>query len=187
MPVPIAVAIRQQIVNRRSSGENLGEIARDLGMSYESVRNVWRLYRSEGRISPNYKNCGPKEPKVGKRVYRAALSLKYTHPTWGAPLIKQLIEEKWQEETVPSERSLQRWFKQADLNRPPQKQLGEARKGRGQAAHNVWEMDSREEIQLGSGERVVWLVTSDEASGAILKAGVFPPCQGQSTECQSGE
>jgi len=177
MPVPIAVAIRQQIVDRRTRGENLGSIARDLRLSYDGVRNVWRLYRRQGRIKPNYDNCGSKVPKASKRVYRAALYLKYAHPTWGAPLIKQLIQEKWQDESVPNERSLQRWFKQANLNRPPQKPLGEARKGRGQAAHNVWEMDSREAIELGSGERVVWLVTSDEASGAILKGSIFPPCQ----------
>lgn len=187
MPIPIAVAIRQQIVERREGGENLGTIARTLEMSYESVRNVWRVYRSQGRIKPNYGNCGPKTAKACKKVYRAALYLKYMHPTWGAPLIKQVIEEKWQGQIVPSERSLQRWFKRAGINRPPQKPLGEARKGRGLAAHNVWEMDSREEIQLGSGERVVWLVTSDEASGAILKGRVFPPRQGQPTERQSGK
>ncbi len=96
MPIPIAVAIRQQIVVRREGGDNLGIIARDLGMSYDSVRNVWRLYRSQGRISPNYGNCGPKTPKVSKRVYRAALYLKSAHPTWGAPLIKQLIKENGQ-------------------------------------------------------------------------------------------
>jgi hypothetical protein len=187
MPVPIAVAIRQQIVVRRQSGKNLGEIARDLGLPYDSVRNVWRLYQSEGRIKPNYENCGPKEVKVCKKVYRAASFLKYLHPTWGAPLIKQLIQEKWQDEPVPSERSLQRWFKRAGINQPRKKQLGDARKGRGKAAHNVWEMDSREEIQLASGQKVVWLVVSDEASGAILKGSIFPHRQSQPTECRSSE
>jgi hypothetical protein len=183
MPVPIAVAIREQIVIRRQGGENLGEIARDLGMSYDSVRNVWRLYQSQGRIKPNYGNCGPKAPKVCKRVYRAALFLKHKHPTWGAGLIKQLIEDKWADETVPSERSLQRWFKRAGINQARKKQLGEARKGRGKAVHNVWEMDSREEIRLASGQKVVWLVASDEASGAILKGSIFPHRQSQSIEC----
>lgn len=183
MAVPIAVAIRQQVVERRLGGQNLGEVARALNIPYESARTVWKLYQKEGRIRPAYENCGPQGPKASKRVYRAALFLKHLHPTWGAPLIRHLIQEKWKEEKVPSERSIQRWFKQAGINRPRKKPMGDARKGRGKIPHNVWEMDSREEISLANGQKVVWLVVSDETSGAILNGSVFPPRQSQPTQC----
>lgn len=52
---------------------------------------------------------------------------------------------------------------------------GQARHGRGKAPHNIWEMDSREAIQLASGEKVSWLLVSDEASGAVLGGEIFPP------------
>lgn len=176
MPKPIAVAIRRQIVERREQGERLKTIAKDLSMPYESVRKVWRVYRQEGRIHPNYHRCGKTGVKASRRVYRAALWLKRFHPTWGAPLIGQVIKDKWETESVPNARSLQRWFIQAGIQSPKPKHKGEARLGRGKAAHNVWEMDSREAIELANGEKVSWLLVSDEASGAVLGGAVFPPC-----------
>lgn len=175
MPKPIAVAIRRQIVERRQGGERLKSIAETLSMPYESVRKVWRLYRREGRIHPNYAACGKKGVRGSRRVYRAAVWLKRAHPSWGAPLIRQIIRDKWTEEAVPHERTLQRWFRQADLQAPKPKVEGQARHGRGKAPHHIWEMDSREAIELASGEKVSWLLVSDEASGAVLGGEVFPP------------
>lgn len=174
MPKPIAVVIRRQIVDRHEKGETLTAIARTLDMPYESVRNVWRLYRKEGRIEPNYAACGQPGVRCSQRVYRAARWLKSLHPTWGAGLIRQVIVDKWADEDVPHERSLQRWFRKAGIHTRRQKRRYEKRKGRGKAPHNVWEMDSREQIKLASGEQVSWLVVSDEASGAIVSAEVFP-------------
>jgi hypothetical protein len=175
MPKPIAVAIRRQIVDRREQGERLNRIAADLSMPYESVRKVWRLYRREGRIHPNYQACGKRGVKASQRVYRAAIWLKVLHPTWGAPLIRQVIRDKWADEQVPHERSLQRWFIAAGVQPKKPKGEGQARHGRGKAPHNIWEMDSREAIQLASGEKVSWLLVSDEASGAVLGGEIFPP------------
>jgi transposase len=172
MPKPIAVAVRQQIIERHQAGESLAQISRELRVPYESSRNVWRVYRQTGRIAPNYAACG-RRVQASRRVYRAALYLKRRHPTWGAVLIRQLIGDKWSEEAVPHARSLQRWFRQAGLN-PPRPVLGQARRGRGREAHNVWEMDSREGITLSNGEKVIWLLVSDEASGAVLGGEVFP-------------
>jgi hypothetical protein len=183
MPVPIAVAIRHQIVERHQGGTSFGAIAKDFEMSYDRVRNVWRLDKKAGRLTPNYANCGQIGPKVSKRVYRAALFLKQRHPTGGAPLIRQLIREKWQDEPVSTARSIQRWFKKAGLNQARKKPVGEARSGRAQVAHQVWELDSREEIELASGQKGVWLLASDEASGAILNGAVFPHRQSRPTEC----
>jgi transposase-like protein len=175
MPKAIAVAVRRQIVERHSGGERLSSIARDLSMPYESLRKVWRYYRHTGQLAPNYQACGKRGVRASRRVYRAAVWLKRLHPTWGAALIGQVIQDKWETEIVPHKRSLQRWFVQAGVQAPKPKAEGQARVGRGTAAHNIWEMDSREAIQLARGEKVSWLVVSDEASGAVLGGTVFPP------------
>lgn len=175
MPKPIAVAIRRQIVERREQGEQLSHIARGMSMPYESVRKVWRVYRREGRIHPNYEACGKRGVKASQRVYRAAIWLKRRHPTWGAPLIRQVIKDKWDTEYVPHARSLQRWFVAAGVQPKKPRIKGQARHGRGKAPHNIWEMDSREAIQLANGEKVSWLLASDECSGAVLGGEVFPP------------
>ena len=182
MPRPIAVAIRRQIVERHQSGETLRSISNELKMPYESVRNVWRVYREEGRIEPNYEACGQRGARCDKRVYRAAMYLKRLHPTWGAPLIRQVILEKWSDDYVPHARSLQRWFREAGIHSKRGKRAYDKRKGRGKEAHNVWQMDSREAIHLQDGETVSWLLVSDEASGAVLSGEVFPHRQSQPIE-----
>lgn len=133
------------------------------------------MYRREGRVQPNYGACGQRQVQASARVYRGALWLKRAHPTWGAPLIRQLLQEKWSAEKVPHARTLQRWFRQAGVQIQPSGLRGEARHGRGKAPHNIWEMDSREAIRLANGDKVSWLLVSDEASGAILGGTVFPP------------
>ena len=181
MPKPIPVAIRRQIVERHQGGEKLSQVAKELGMPYESVRNVWRLYRKEGRIHPNFQASGRKGARCARKVYFAAVFLKALHPTWGAGLIRQVIRERWPDLQVPSPRSLQRWFAS---KRPKgrKREPAEARIGRGKAPHNIWEMDSREGIRLKNGERVIWLLVSDEASGAVLSHEVFPPEPSESTD-----
>lgn len=174
MPKPIPVAIRQHLVERHEAGESLHQITDDLDIPYESGRNIWRLYRDEGRIQPNYANCGRWGVRTSQRVYRAALFLKCLHPTWGAGLIRQVIADKWEDEDLPSVRTLQRWFRQVGYNQPKAPTSGEKRLGRGKAPHNVWEMDSREAISLATGEQVTWLLVSDEASGAVVGGEVFP-------------
>jgi transposase len=175
MPKAIPVVVRRQLVERHKGGESLRQLAEELCLPYESARKVWRFYRRSGQLSPNYQACGRRGVRASRRVYRAALWLKHKHPTWGAPLIRQIIRDKWGEEGVPHERSLQRWFVQAGLQAQKPKVAGQARVGRGTAAHSIWEMDSREAIQLASGEKVSWLLVSDEASGAVLGGAVFPP------------
>ena len=174
MPKPIPVAIRRQIVEARQGGEKLSQIARELGMPYESVRNVWRLYRKAGRIHPNFQASGRKGARCARKVYFAAVFLKALHPSWGAGLIRQVILQRWPDAQVPSPRSLQRWFASKRRKGRALVQV-EARIGRGKTPHNIWEMDSREGIRLKNGERAIWLLVSDEASGAILSSEVFPP------------
>lgn len=186
MPRPIPVAIREQIVKQHQAGVPLTTIARELQRPYESVRKVWRVFRQEGRLEPNYAACGPSGVRAEPRVYRAVRFLKHGHPQWGAPLIAQLIRQKWPEARVPHARSLQRWFHQWGMTPARRSSSGQARLGRGTAPHNVWEMDSREGIRLANAMPVTWLVVSDEASGAVLTGVVFPSGTRQPTQRRRG-
>jgi hypothetical protein len=75
---------------------------------------------------------------------------------------------------VPHERTLQRWFRQAGVHRRPQGRKPRQRVKRGQTAHAVWQMDSKQAIGLANDEMVSWLLISDENSGAMLHGTVFP-------------
>ena len=177
MPKPIPVPTRQLIVERHQRGETLKSIAEDLNLPYYTVRNIWRRYRDHGEpgLQLNYEACGQTGPRCSKRVYRAALWLRGLHRTWGAPLIRSLIQQRWPEENVPHERTLQRWFREAGIQRKRPKKLSRPPPKRGREVHAVWAMDAKERMKMENGEQISWLLISDECSGAILTGEVFPP------------
>ena len=177
MPQAIAVSIREVIVERHSQGESLAKIGEELGISYWTVRGIWRRYRDRGEagLRPDYERCKRSGPRSSRLVYRAACGLKRQHPGWGAGLIRLLIQAQWPSEGVPHERTLQRWFRAEGVQAPRRPRTPGKNWSRGQVPHEVWEMDAKEHIRLANGEEVSWLLISDEKSGAQLEATVFPP------------
>ena len=188
MPKPIPVAIRQVIVERHERGETLGAIAQDLGMSLWTVRSIWRRYRDQGEegLKPNYDQCGGQGVRSPRLVHRAAVWLKGAHPKWGAGLIRLLIEEKWPELNVPHQRTLQRWFRAAGVNRRGKGRVSGQNRNRSQAPHEVWQMDAKEQMKLGDESQASWLMVTDEKSGAGVAAGVFPPGEVAASRSTSG-
>lgn len=177
MPQAVAVPLREVIIERHQQGESLKGIAAGLGLSYWTVRTLWRRYRDRGAagLKPDYERCRQGGPRSSRLVYRAACALKRRHPRWGAGVIRVVIQRKWPGEGVPHERTLQRWFRAAGVPpKRPRRGQGQNRT-RGKEPHEVWEMDAKEHIALATGEEVSWLLISDEKSGAQLDATVFPP------------
>jgi transposase len=177
MPQATPVPIRQKIVMRHEAGESLAQIASEMKLSYDTVRGIWRRYRDRGEkgLKPDYDQCGQKGPRAPKLVHRAAIWLKRAHPKWGATLIKLLIEDKWPTLPVPHERTLQRWFRAAGVNRRARRRLVGQNHARGKEVHEVWQMDAKEQIELADGSEVSWLTLSDEKSGAVIAGEVFFP------------
>jgi hypothetical protein len=100
--------------------------------------------------------------------------MRREHPKWGAGLIRVVLEQKWPQLHIPSERSLQRWFVAEGLNERKMKYLSQNRT-RAQSVHQVWQMDATEQIELGDGNRASWMTIADEKSGAIIATVIFPP------------
>jgi transposase len=48
MPRAIAVPIRRVIVERHQAGQSLESIALALGLTHDTVRNIWRRFRDRG-------------------------------------------------------------------------------------------------------------------------------------------
>lgn len=175
MPAAKPLHIRQEIVTRRERGETFVAIAATMQLSYDTVRNIWRHWQAHGRLQPNYEACSQPGPRKAREMWETALTLKREHPRWGAVVIREHLKAQFTD-NLPSERTLQVWFRQAGLNRTSRVQR---RKSvpvkRGQVAHEVWAVDAKELIALAKGQRVSWLTVTDEASGAILNGQVFPP------------
>jgi hypothetical protein len=146
-----------------------------LGLKYRSVRQIWYRYRQRGEagLQTQYKQCGRASP-FPAAVHQTALALKGEHPRWGGGLIHLQLAEQFPGQRLPKERTLQRWFQQAGLQ-PARPQAPPVRRERAQAAHDVWEIDAKEQMRLAEGSGSSVLTVTDEASGALLGGVVFPP------------
>lgn len=74
---------------------------------------------------------------------------------------------------IPSVRTLQLWFKAANLTKP-RPQLLNSPKVWADHPHQVWQIDAKEHQRTLDGMRVCWLTVVDEKSRAVLAAPVFP-------------
>jgi len=185
MPRAIAYPIRQTIIQRHQAGQPLASIAKELQLSYRTVRSLWHRYCAAGEnaLVPNYDQCGSQQRRFPIAVQSAAETLKHQHPSWGAGLIQLQLRKQFPSQPLPSWRTLQRWWQQAGLQ-PARRRAPPMHRQRGQQPHEVWELDAKERIRLqdGSWSSVVSLV--DEASGALLSARAFPPRQLVAGACQ---
>ena len=88
MPSALPMSIRQEIVRRRLDGQELCQIALELGMSYHSVRQIWRTFQQRGLdgLEPRYQLCGRRS--THDQVVAQACDLKKLHPNWGAQVIR---------------------------------------------------------------------------------------------------
>ena len=166
---------REEIVNRRKDGESFAGIARQMGMPYGTVRKIWQHYTKNGELAPAYAGCAQREVRKNKAIYERAIALKRAHPGWGGGLIWVELAEEFDEASLPSERTLQRWFHRGGVAvTKPRDRRRQSTVERGETVHGVWAMDAKEDMRLGDGSRASWLVISDEASGAMLHTALFP-------------
>lgn len=175
MPGPIENQIRETIVRRHQSGETLRSISEELKLSYETVKHLWQHWLKTGHIEPNYERAKIRGTRQFQAIYGQVIQLKRDHPRWGAQLI-QVELQKAGITALPSVRTIQRWFREAGVNRSTSIQQQRIKTvQRGQQVHEVWAVDAKEAIRLADGSWASWLVMTDEASGAVLTTHVFPP------------
>ena len=175
MAVAIPFAIRQQIVQLRAQGKSYRQISQELGVSYDVVRRICKRQRQQGEIGliPRYKQCGITGIRLSAFYHRVSLWLKRVHPLWGAPYIRLQLDQRYTMGRIPSVRTLQLWFKAANLTKP-RRQLLNSPKVWADQPHQVWQIDAKEHQRTLDGMRVCWLTVVDEKSGAVLAAPVFP-------------
>src|SRR5262249_19649625 len=174
MPQPIATPVRQAIRQRWLVGQDSRTIAWELGLAERTVRRFLRRLRADqtDTLTPRYAYADPDAPR--SPVQQAALQMRRDHPTWGALLIWVMLSHDFPKKSLPSARTLQRWFARAGLNPAPKGRRPRSDYQRAAHPHDVWQMDASELVRLGSGQRVCWLRLGDEHTGAVLHTKVFP-------------
>lgn len=176
MPRALPFALREQIVRLRQAGQTYAQIAATLRVKERSVEHLCKRYQARGEegLSTGYSQCGPKQIAFDADIQQAALQMRREHPRWGGGLIRLQLMAQGAERALPSVRTLQRWFAAAGLT-PARRIRPPVERTRGQEPHAVWEVDAKERMRLADGSGTSVLDVTDEASGALVGAEVFPP------------
>src|SRR5439155_3650579 len=132
------------------------------------VRRLCQQFRQQGQaaLRPRYRRPPPPPPPP---ALTQALQLHELHPTWGAAYI--LVELRRQQPPLtdlPSERTLQRHFRQAQQPPAPKGRKPACQRARATRPHQGWQMDAVEQCPLQTGQQISWLRWVDEYSGAAL-------------------
>jgi hypothetical protein len=172
MPSAIPVPIREQILSLKEQGKTYPQISEALGLSRHSVRGICR--RGKESLKPSYENCGKRESQFERLLWRSAIFLKRRYPTWGGGIIRVVLKKRWPEQTMPTERTLQRWFLKAGLATTPAPPNPQLYRARATEVHQCWQVDAVSHQTLANGTEACWLSATDEASRAIVVASAFP-------------
>ena len=176
MPHPIPVPVRQVIIQRAEQGQSAGLIARSLGLVARTVRQLLQRLRKQGPDALTTSYSGRSHPPQSRTLIEEAIQLRRMHPTWGAGLVCVLLRRHCPADVIPTERTLQRWFRRAGLIPAPNgRRSGLSSYQRAPRPHDVWQMDAADQVALHNGTQVCWLRIADECSGAVLQTTVFPP------------
>lgn len=176
MGLALSLKTRMQIIEMLAAGKPPIKIGEELDCSVVTVYNIKKRHSEQGPqgLKPSYSNCGNRPPREGDKPYRSVRYLKRLHPGWGAEKILSEIKYKYPTLTLPTKRTVNRWFVSWGYNR--RERLKRAPHGGwNKEVHGCWQVDAKEKVKLSTGQKVCWLTIVDERSGASLAAPVFPP------------
>lgn len=175
MPRPVASLVRQAVVQRFQSGESAAMIAEALTLPVRTTREILAQFQRRGdpALKPDYTACGRQQSEENAQVSKAALALRQQHPKWGAGRILIELRPQFPGDTLPSERTLQRWLRDQSAPPAPAGRPSKSEYVRALVPHEVWQVDAGEQKRLASGKMISWLRFVDECSGGVLKTFVF--------------
>jgi transposase len=107
---------RKKIVERKSKGFTSKEVAQEFGYSQSAVNKIWYQYKKEGESAfyNNYQKCGQSKA-YSKEIQDLSNELRDNQQ--GGVYIRCKLESKYPNLSIPSERTLQRWWKEQGTNR----------------------------------------------------------------------
>ena len=174
MPRSIPVPVRQALLRGFKKGDSVAVLAARFHLAQRTVRHLIQKFQDTSDLSPAYRRCGRSE-STPPALIAEGMRLRQQHSTWGAGLIRVLLQEDHPQEEIPCVRTLQRWLLRlrADPAPPGRKPTNQSQRAR--RPHDIWQMDAAEQKRLKTGQQISWLRIADECSGAVLKTVVFPP------------
>lgn len=172
-----SIAVRQQIIELKQSGQTHAQVSEALQIGVGTVQNIWKRYRTGGEpaLSVSYERCGRSVERIDEIAFRLVRLLKHLHPSWGVPLILLKISEQYPTLRLRSARQYQRRIFSNSGKLPAPILPPPIPIDRSRIAHDTWQIDAKERFFIQNGEEVCYLTIVDEGTGALLGAKAFPP------------
>jgi transposase len=177
MAQTLNIGLRMKIVDCKAGGMKMTKIAQELGVNYNTVRTLCKRHQAEGTsgLVPKYANCGRPLRAEHEKAFRLVRLLKWLHPTWGVPYLVQRIELEFPDLPLQSIRHYQRRLSLGSQKVPSPILPEKIPVDRARQAHDTWEIDAKERLELADGQEACYLNITDEKTNAMLQAEVFPP------------
>jgi len=171
------VLLRQKIVADYQKGSSYISLSHRYGMSYNTVRTICIRYNELGEagLISRYSNCGRLQVAGAERSFRLVRLLKHLHPTWGIGYILVRIQLAYPYLVLQSERHYQRRLSDGKSALPKPQLPSPAPIDRSRLAHDTWQIDAKERIEMADGQERCFLNITDEKTAALLKTMGFPP------------
>lgn len=169
-----SISKRQEAYAMWTAGMKKSVIARQLQVDYDTLLGWVKRFKTEGiaGITLRYNRCGSRK-RYAEAVHTQAVALRKGHPAWGCSYIRLHLLKSFDAPEVPSVRQLQRWLRQAGLLEPSTRLPGDPAPWARQPLERV-QVDAKEQLQTADGQPCCYLNFTDEHSGAVLDAVVFP-------------
>ena len=177
---PISSAKRLEIViARRDEKLSYRALAKRYQVHYHTVRQLCLTYEQTGEraLLPNYSDCGRRVGADQEKAYRLVRLIRHFHPGWGVPYIVTRIRVTYPDLVLQSERHYQRRLAKdyPAVILPPGRIPRQALVNDVRQAHDEWQIDAKEQLELDSGQEYSYLNVTDTKSNALLSAKSFPP------------
>lgn len=170
---------RQAIADLTSQGQSYKAAARQLGLSFWTVRKWARRAKRGGMaglVSVMGRPVSGPMAAIDPRVRYVALRLKCQHPTWGAAYICKKLSERpsLQGLVLPEATSLWRYWRSFGDRLWPQRHPPETLLPQAGVAHGVWQMDAKESVPVAGVGVVTIHQARDEFGRATVMHRVHP-------------
>ena len=169
---------RERAISMYKTGEKKVRISEELGISYYTVLNWIKRYKEGGEegLKTKYSNCG-RSRRISSTIKDRAIEMKRDHEDWGSDYILMQLRREYPDSELVSSRQLRRYFIEAGVAKEKRSHLPKAGGSDSWATHEFYrvQVDAKEQIQTEDGNWCSYLTFTDERSGAVLNAFVFPP------------
>jgi Helix-turn-helix domain len=169
---------RERIITFYNENVSMVQISQQEEISYGTVKNLIKRYKSEGveGLIPNYNQCGLKKSYESECSYRLVRLYKHYHPQWGVEYILMKIKKKHPQLVLCVSRVYERRLKAENKvtlpRNPPLQTVYHPERSR--EPHDTYQIDAKERLETLDGKAACYLTTTDEKTGCVLEAKVFP-------------